>query len=74
LLWRRSTLVGISMSSSAICAMLAINLLDNIPNASIGPLTWMLAGVVLLLSADTRRHRALRSKANHRRPGSAVEA
>jgi hypothetical protein len=50
LLWRRRTLKSISIPSAALCAMLIINLIDSIPNASINPITWLVAGAVANLS------------------------
>ncbi|MXP44617.1 hypothetical protein [Allopontixanthobacter sediminis] len=51
LLWRRSSQVSISMGSAAICVLLAINLLDSIPNASIRPITWLFAGAIFAIRA-----------------------
>lgn len=39
--------------SSAVCsALLAVNMLDSIPNASIRPITWLLAGVMFAVKRD----------------------
>lgn len=46
LLWRPKVLRAISMASATMCIMLTVNLLDSIPNASVTPFTWLLAGAV----------------------------
>lgn len=37
---------SVSIASATIFTVLAINLLDSIPNASVKPITWLLAGIV----------------------------
>lgn len=51
LLWRKRSLKGVSISSAALCALLAINLMDSVPNSSIVPLTWLIAGSVASVGA-----------------------
>lgn len=53
LLWRRRALKSISVPSAALCALLAINLLDSVPNASIVPLTWLIAGAVFAITGTS---------------------
>lgn len=62
LLWRRRALKAISVPSAALCALLTINLLDSVPNSSIVPLTWLIAGAVFAIcgpSSGRRPRRAL---------------
>ena len=62
LLWRRRALRSISVPSAALCALLAINLLDSVPNSSIVPLTWLIAGAAFAIggpSSGGRPRRAL---------------
>lgn len=47
LLRRRQNREFISLVSAALCILLTLNLLDNIPNASVRPITWLLAGACL---------------------------
>jgi hypothetical protein len=43
--WRRGT--AISASSAALSLLLAVNLLDLIPNSSLNAITWLLSGAIL---------------------------
>jgi len=61
LLWRRRNLKSISIPSAALCALLVINLIDSIPNASINPMTWLIAGAVANLSRKSKPVRDNRS-------------
>lgn len=47
LLWRGKTRESISFISAALGILLTLNLLDSIPNASVRPITWLLAGACL---------------------------
>ena len=49
LLWQKRALKAISISSATLCALLAINLIDSVPNSSIVPLTWLIAGAVFAI-------------------------
>lgn len=51
LFWRRRNQTSISLGSAALCVLLAINLLDSIPNASIRPITWLFAGAIFAIGA-----------------------
>lgn len=51
MLWRRGVVSSISLPSAALCALLSLNLLDSIPNESIRPLTWLIAGAVFVTSS-----------------------
>lgn len=46
LLFLRAKHYGIGMESSVLALMLAANLVDLIPNSSVTPLTWMIAGAL----------------------------
>ena len=46
LAWRQRSL-GLSFATTGLCLVLAVNLIDLIPNAGLSPLTWLLAGAVL---------------------------
>lgn len=48
---RRATTPAIA----TMCALLAINLLDSVPNASLRPLTWLLAGAIAAFSVRPQR-------------------
>ena len=58
ILKRKNILGSVSVASASLCLLLAVNLLDNIPNASIKPLTWLIAGAVLSINLAPRVHRA----------------
>lgn len=55
LLWQRQRFKGISIASVTLCVLLSVNLLDSIPNASIGPLTWAIAGSVAAIRYEIRK-------------------
>ncbi|MBN8842310.1 MAG: hypothetical protein J0H88_03600 [Sphingomonadales bacterium] len=55
LLWRKRSLKAVSVSSAALCALLAINLMDSVPNSSIRPITWLIAGAVFAIAARPPR-------------------
>lgn len=57
---RRRNWENITLVSSTLCAVLALNLLDSIPNSSIRPITWLVAGTILA-AADRNRPRSQRS-------------
>lgn len=44
-----------SFAGAALCAVLTLNLLDSIPNASIRPITWLLAGAVAAIWIEKKR-------------------
>lgn len=52
-LWRKNKLNRISPASATLCALLAINLLDSIPNSSVRPITWLLSGAIFVVSSKT---------------------
>lgn len=54
LLWHPRSYKSISMASAALCLTLTINLLDSIPNASIRPITWLIAGAVFAVGYRNR--------------------
>lgn len=53
LFWHRKRLASISIAPAALCVLLAINLMDSIPNASIRPITWLFAGAILAIGSRT---------------------
>lgn len=55
LLWRKQTLKAISVSSAALCMVLVINLMDSVPNSSIRPVTWLIAGAVFAIAGRPAR-------------------
>jgi hypothetical protein len=60
-----------SFSQVATMVVLSINLFDLLPNSSIGPLTWLMAGAVMPLAMrgnrlQPKRSRVLVSKTQHR--------
>lgn len=48
ILWRKRLFNSISLPSAALCVLLSLNLLDSIPNDSIRPFTWLIAGAVFV--------------------------
>lgn len=46
LAWRQRSL-GLSFATTGLCLVLAVNLIDLIPNSGLTPLTWLIAGAVL---------------------------
>lgn len=52
-LWRRSRRFPVEPATAALAIILTCNLLDMIPNASLSPLTWLIAGALTGLA--TRR-------------------
>jgi hypothetical protein len=54
LLWKRKTRKNVGIAGAAIMTILTINLLDSIPNSSIRPITWLLAGVVAAIPPNRR--------------------
>lgn len=54
LLWKKRARASISLPSAALCTILAINLIDSVPNASITPLTWLIAGAVLAIGGKNK--------------------
>jgi hypothetical protein len=44
--WRRRT-IGITVPTTALAIMLAVNLIDLIPNATLTPLTWLMVGALM---------------------------
>lgn len=52
---RRKRAGPTSVASAALCLLLTINLLDSIPNASIRPVTWLLAGAIAAMSIRPKR-------------------
>ena len=61
LLWRRKHLGPISVATAALCVLLTLNLLDSIPNASIRPITWLLAGAIASIAIQTKGSAARKS-------------
>lgn len=57
LLWRKKCLGAVSVPSAALCALLAINLMDSIPNSSIRPVTWLIAGAVFVIAGRPARRK-----------------
>jgi hypothetical protein len=53
LIWRRKILDPISISSATLCALMAINLLDSVPNASVRPITWLFAGAIFAIGSKS---------------------
>lgn len=51
LMWRRNILSSITSASVTLCVLLTINLMDSIPNASIRPVTWLIAGAVFAVGS-----------------------
>lgn len=62
LLSRPKVLKSTSLASAALFAVLALHLLDNIPNASIRPFTWLLAGALLGVQLQTIARTSLRNE------------
>ncbi|MEL6485688.1 MAG: hypothetical protein AAFQ13_00895 [Pseudomonadota bacterium] len=61
--WRRGA--RLSPASTAVSLILAVNLLDLLPNSSLTPLTWLMAGALLghgLQSGANRRVRQFRER------------
>jgi len=54
LFWRRQHLASLSIASATLCALLAINLMDSIPNSSIRPITWLFAGAIMAIGTKTK--------------------
>lgn len=65
LLWRRKLLKSISVASVSLCGLLAINLFDSIPNASIRPITWLLAGAIFVIASQRTARVKARTGDNH---------
>jgi hypothetical protein len=51
--WWRGT--PVSAAGAALSLILAVNLLDLLPNSSVTPLTWLLAGALAAISQPTRQ-------------------
>ncbi|MBU1825619.1 MAG: hypothetical protein KKA44_11655 [Alphaproteobacteria bacterium] len=49
--WRSRTHSTISIASASLCLLLSMNLLDSIPNASVRPVTWLIAGAIFAVGA-----------------------
>lgn len=47
LFWRRGALASTTVVSATLGVLLTVNLLDSIPNASVRPITWLLAGAMI---------------------------
>lgn len=56
LLRHRKARESISFVSSALWILLTLNLLDSIPNASVRPMTWLLAGACLIAGRLSYKH------------------
>lgn len=54
LLWHRRRVNPMSIASATLCVLLTVNLLDSIPNASIRPISWLLAGAVFAVGSRKR--------------------
>lgn len=54
LFWHRRILRSVSIPSATLCVLLAMNLMDSIPNASIRPITWLVAGATLAIGYPKR--------------------
>lgn len=52
LIVRRRVLRAITLSGAALCVFQAINLLDSIPNSSIKPISWAIAGSIAALAGS----------------------
>lgn len=55
LLWRKKVVSTISFAPVSLCVLLSLNLLDSIPNDSIRPITWLIAGAVFAISPKNIR-------------------
>lgn len=51
---------NLSYTSATLCILLVMNLLDSIPNSSIKPITWLLAGAVLSIGR-TKKYESARN-------------
>jgi len=47
LLAARQRTMGLGFATAGLCLVLAVNLIDLIPNSGLTPLTWLIAGSVL---------------------------
>jgi hypothetical protein len=54
LFWHKKILRFVSIPSATLCALLAMNLMDSIPNASIRPITWLIAGATFAIAYPKR--------------------
>ena len=64
-LWRESSkpdAKGISPFVPALSLLLAINVVDMIPNATLTPLTWMLAGALIGYAEELRSNKHVSEK------------
>lgn len=59
LFWRRKLLKSISLASVSLCLLLSINLLDSVPNASVRPVTWLIAGAILAVGSQSSGRRKI---------------
>ena len=66
LLARRRLFRSISLASASLIGLFAINLLDSIPNASIRPFTWVLAGTIFVIGSERIRRATIRDDGNFR--------
>lgn len=55
LLWGRKHGASHSIASAGLCMLLSINLIDSIPNSSIKPISWLIAGTILAISSQRQR-------------------
>jgi hypothetical protein len=54
LLWNRKARKNVGIAGAALMTVLTINLLDSIPNSSIRPITWLLAGAIAAIPLNRR--------------------
>ena len=73
LFWHRRRIASMSIASATLCALLVINLMDSIPNASIRPITWLFAGAILAIGTKARA-RASASTVDNRDGTTAVSS
>lgn len=60
-LWRLKAYRTMSAVSAVLCVLLTINLLDNVPNASITPFSWLLAGAVFTVALKSNQRAKFRA-------------
>jgi hypothetical protein len=63
--WRRG--IRLSRASAALSMIMAVNLLDLLPNSSLTPLTWLIAGAVIAATGQSGVRRQPRETRQHRK-------
>ena len=61
LLWHPKVHRTMSTASAVICILLTINLFDSIPNASVTPFSWLLAGAVFAFAIKSNERASFRT-------------